>query len=225
MSYRAPFIVLEGPEGAGKSIQSGYLAEYLRQLGWKVRTTREPGGTKTGDAIRQILLQSDDLHLAPQTEALLMSAARAQHVHELIRPTLEQGVAVISDRYLDSTYAYQGGGLQLPMSALEAIQDFATDGMLPDIRLLLDLPVEAGLQRRHGDADQVNRIDRAPLEFHRRVREMFLHLASTAPDSWDIIDASLSIEDVAAAIRAAVDRRLVNWPMAADSDREGASEI
>ena len=223
MSHRAPFIVLEGPEGAGKSIQTRLLAEHLRQQGWQVHTTREPGGTPAGDAIREILLQSDDLHLAPQTEALLMSASRAQHVHEVVRPLLEQGVMVISDRYVDSTYAYQGGGRELSVSALEPIQAFATDGIVPDMRLLLDLPVEIGLNRRHGDAEQVNRIDRAPVTFHQRVRDTYLHLAAANPSSWDIIDASAAIDEVAAAIQRAVARRLANWPTPADSDREGAS--
>lgn len=223
MSHRAPFIVLEGPEGAGKSIQTRLLAEHLRHQGWQVHTTREPGGTPAGDAIREILLQSDDLHLAPQTEALLMSASRAQHVHEVIRPYCEQGILVVSDRYLDSTYAYQGGGRGLPFEALEPIQAFATDGLEPDIRLLLDLPVEIGLARRHDDADQVNRIDRAPLEFHQRVRRAFLDLAALNPQSWDIIDASAAIDDVAVAIQRAVTRRLSDWPTPADSDREGAN--
>lgn len=223
MSHRAPFIVLEGPEGAGKSIQTGLLAEWLRQQGWRVRTTREPGGTPAGDAIRGILLQSDDLHLAPQTEALLMSAARAQHVHELIIPALNNGEIVISDRYVDSTYAYQGGGRELLIDELRSIQQFATEGVLPDVRLLLDLPVEAGLARRHSDAEQVNRIDRAPLEFHQRVRDTYLQLATKDPASWDIIDASVAIEDVAAAIQMAVAHRLTDWPTSVGSDREGAN--
>ena len=223
MSHRAPFIVLEGPEGAGKSIQTGLLADWLRQRGWRVRTTREPGGTTAGDAIRDILLQSDDLHLAPRTEALLMSASRAQHVEELIVPALENGEVVISDRYVDSTYAYQGGGLGLPLTDLESIQHFATDGLQPDVRLLLDLPVEVGLTRRHGDVEQVNRIDRAPLDFHQRVRDAFLGLAASDPSSWDIIDASVAIEDVATAIQVAVAHRLTNWPTPVGSDREGAN--
>lgn len=223
MSYRAPFIVLEGPEGAGKSKQTMLLAEWLRQQGWRVHTTREPGGTPTGDAIRAILLQSDNLHLAPQTEALLMSASRAQHVHERIRPLLEQGTIVVSDRYVDSTYAYQGGGRGLPLSHLRPIQEFATDGVVPDIRLLLDLPVEIGLARRHDDVELVNRIDRAPLAFHQRVREAFLALAAENPASWDIIDASAAIEDVATAIQTAIARRLAAWPLPIDSDREDTS--
>lgn len=223
MSHRAPFIVLEGPEGAGKSLQARHLGAWLESLGWKVKQVREPGGSAAGDAIRGLLLQADHLGLEPQTEALLLAAARAQLVREMIMPALEQNIAVVCDRYIDSTYAYQGGGRGLPMDDLESIQQFATDGLLPDIRLLLDLPVETGLVRRHGDAEQVNRIDRAPVEFHQRVRDTYLQLAANDPASWDIIDASVSIEDVAAAIQSAVARRLSDWPTSAGSDREGAN--
>lgn len=204
MSSGGHFIVLEGPEGAGKSVQASRMAEWLRVLGHTVVQTREPGGTAAGDAIRAVLLQSDHLHLASETEALLMSAARAQHVREVISPAIAAGRIVVCDRYVDSTYAYQGGGLGLPMDSLREIQSFATGGVMPDLRILLDLPVDVGLARRHGDADQVNRIDRAPIEFHQRVRAMFLELADSAPDSWVVVDATKSIDDVTTDIQAAV---------------------
>jgi dTMP kinase len=209
VTFAAPFIVLEGPEGAGKSHQAGILSAWLREQGWKVVQTREPGGTAAGDAIRAILLQSSDLHLLPETEALLMSAARAQHVRETVIPALEQGKAVVCDRYVDSTYAYQGGGSEIPLDLLRPLQEFATDGLKPDIRLLLDVPVEIGLGRRHGDAAQVNRIDRAPVDFHQRVRAAFLHLAAADPDGWIVIDATATIDDVSKSIRAAVESWLV----------------
>lgn len=151
-----------------------------------------------------------------------MSASRAQHVQELIRPNLEAGTLVICDRYMDSTYAYQGGGHQLPLPVLEEIQQFAIDGLEPDIRLLLDLRVEAGLARRHSDASTVNRIDRAPLEFHQRVRATYLQIASADSSKWDIIDASRSINDVAAQIEKAVTRRLSGWPNSGNREVEGA---
>ena len=211
MSSRAPFIALEGPEGAGKTVQSRHLADWLQQQGWRVRVTREPGGTSAGDAIRAILLQSDDLHLLPETEALLMAASRAQHVRELILPAIKSGEIVITDRYVDSSYAYQGGGRELGQKPLQPIQDFATGGLQPDIRLLLDLSVEVGLARRHGETDQVNRIDRAPLEFHQRVRSTYRALAEADPGRWDIIDASQERERVAEEIILAVSRRLEQW--------------
>ena len=204
----SPFIVLEGPEGAGKSHQAGVLSAWLRDHGWPVVQTREPGGTPAGDAIRAILLQSDDLHLLPETEALLMTASRAQHVRELIKPSLDAGKAVVCDRFYDSTFAYQGGGSQIPLEKLKPLQDFAVDGVEPTIRLLLDVPVEIGLARRHGDAANVNRIDRAPLAFHERVRAMFLELARADPEGWVIIDASKSIDDVSEQVIAAVSGRI-----------------
>lgn len=208
MTFTAPFIVLEGPEGAGKSHQARVLAAWLQDQGWPVVQTREPGGTPVGDAIRAILLQSDDLHVLPETEALLMTAARAQHVRETIVPALRAGKAVVCDRFVDSTYAYQGGGHQLALDSLVPLQAFAVGGLEPDVRLLLDIPVEDGLARRHGDADSVNRIDRAPLDFHERVRAMFLQLAADQSDSWDVIDATASMADVAMAIQTCVQRRI-----------------
>ncbi len=223
MSQRAPFIVLEGPEGAGKTLQAERLTAWLESKNWDVMRVREPGGTAAGDAIRRLLLQSDHLRLAAESEALLLAAARAQLVREMIIPALESNTAVVCDRYVDSTYAYQGGGRGLPMNELESLQQFATGGLLPDVRLLLDLPVEVGLRRRYADAEQMNRMDRAPLEFHHRVRDTYLQLAASEPGSWDIIDASASVEDVAAAVQVAVAHRLSDWPTAVDPNREGAN--
>lgn len=211
----APFIVLEGPEGAGKSHQAGVLSSWLREQGWEVVQTREPGGTPAGDAIRAILLQSDDLHLLPETEALLMTASRAQHVRELIGPSLDSGKAVVCDRFYDSTYAYQGGGSEIPLEKLKPLQQFAVDGVEPSIRLLLDVPIEIGLARRHGDAANINRIDKAPIAYHERVRAMYLDLAAGTPENWDVIDASQSIDDVTEQIIQAVSNRLKTRAQAA----------
>nr|MBA2247684.1 dTMP kinase [Chloroflexia bacterium] len=145
------FIVLEGPEGGGKTVQARRLATTLERAGHRVVLTREPGGTAVGEAVRGILLGHHDYAILPETEALLMSAARAQHVREVIVPAQERGAVVVCDRYVDSTYAYQGGGRHLERNALATVQGFATGGIEPDLKLLLDLPVEIGLRRRHAD--------------------------------------------------------------------------
>ena len=202
------FIVLEGPEGAGKSVQSAQLADFLRGHGLRVVLTREPGGTAVGDAIRTILLQRDELPLASETEALLMTAARAQHVREVLQPALDRGDTIVCDRYVDSTYAYQGGGRQLDLDALRQLQQFATSGLVPDLRILLDLPVRVGLSRRYGGHEEINRIDRESIAFHERVREAFLALAHQDPESWQIIDATADEQQVAAKIQRVVAARL-----------------
>ncbi len=202
------FVAFEGPEGAGKSTQVGRLATRLRALGQQVVETREPGGTRLGNAVRSILLGLDDYAILPETEALLLAAARVQHVREVIAPALDHGRLVLCDRYVDSTYAYQGGGSGLPMDRLREIQAFATDGLLPDLRVLLDVPVEIGLERRHADAASINRIDLAGLEFHRRVRAMYLELASADPEHWLVVDAQGDPDAVEALIWYELSRRL-----------------
>jgi len=202
------FIVLEGPEGAGKSVQAARLAAALRQRGRDVVQTREPGGTVIGDEIREVLLRSRDCAMLPETEVLLLAASRAQLVRSTIRPALARGAVVICDRYVDSTYAYQGGGRQVPLASLRPIQEFATGGLEPDLRILLDLPVEIGLRRRFASPDSVNRIDRDDLAFHQRVREAYLELVRTRPAAWVVIDANVSIDDVARNVAAAINDRI-----------------
>ena len=153
------FVVFEGPEGGGKTLQAGLLADSLREAGFDVVQTREPGGTRVGDQIRSVLLGLGDYTILPETEVLLLAAARAQHVREVIQPALEQGKWVICDRFVDSTYAYQGGGSGLDLGPIRSIQAFATDGLEPDIRILLDVPVAIGLQRRFAEPESINRID------------------------------------------------------------------
>ncbi|CAN5310225.1 MAG: dTMP kinase [Chloroflexia bacterium] len=203
---RSQFIVFEGPEGGGKSTQIARLATHLTIEGHEVVVTREPGGTPVGDAIRLVLLERDDDVMLAETEAFLLSAARAQHVHDVIRPALRRGCVVLCDRYADSTRAYQGGGGGMSADDLECLQRIATGGLTPDLRLLLDLPVETGLARRHQDPSTVNRIDRAERAYHEQVRDAFLRLARAEPDSWTIIDASRSIDlvsdDVIRTVRA-----------------------
>lgn len=202
------FIVFEGPEGAGKSMQAARLAAWLRARGHTVLETREPGGTAIGDEIRTVLLSSRDCAMLPETEVLLLAASRAQLVRSTIQPALARGEVVICDRYVDSTLAYQGGGRQMPMAPLLSIQAYATGGLKPDIRLLLDLPVTIGLQRRFADPGTVNRIDNDGVAFHERVRAAYLDLVLKNPNDWIVIDASAPIEDVARDIAAAISDRI-----------------
>lgn len=204
---RGAFIVFEGPEGGGKTLQVSELSGTLQSAGYPTLVTREPGGTSVGEAIRSLLLGSEDYAILPETEVLLMAASRAQHVRQTIVPACEKGQIVLCDRFVDSTYAYQGGGRRLELEALASIQRFATGGLEPDLKLLLDLPVETGLRRRHAEPGSLNRIDRADLEFHQRVREIYVRLAGEDPGRWAVIDATGSPDKVASAIDAAVRAR------------------
>lgn len=196
------FITLEGVEGSGKTTQVERLAERLRQAGRAVVTTREPGGTPISDRIRAVVLDRQNVEINPHTEALLMCAARAQLVHEVIRPAMAAGSVVICDRYSDSTFAYQGYARGQDLATLRTINTFATSGLVPDLTILLDLPAEAGLQRRFGADGEAptNRMDRLDVEFHRNVAAGYHALAQTEPDRWRVVDATLDIEDVAARI-------------------------
>ena len=183
------FVAFEGPEGAGKSTQIARLARHLERAGHEVVVTREPGGTPVGNAIREVLLGAGDYAMLPETEAFLLSAARVQHVHDVIRPGLDRGSIVLCDRFADSSLAYQGGGHGMSEADLRCLERIATGITVPDLRILLDLPVEQGLARRYRDAMSVNRIDRADLAFHERVRSAYLDLARVAPETWTVIDA------------------------------------
>jgi dTMP kinase len=190
------FVTFEGPEGGGKSTQIRRLADHLTQRGIAVVVTREPGGTALGEAVRELLLGSRHSDMLPETEALLNSAARAQHVAEVIRPALAQGKVVLCDRYLDSTLAYQGAGRGLSIDDLVTLQSFATCGLWPDLTFLLDLPVEVGLSRRVASGEPLNRFDADSRAFHERVREYFLNAASADPGRWRVIDATDDIATV-----------------------------
>jgi dTMP kinase len=205
----APFITLEGPEGAGKSVQAKMLAGFLEEEGWSVLLTKEPGGTRLGDALREILLSSDDYAILPESEVLLLASGRAQHVRERIRPALDAGTAVVCDRFVDSTLAYQGGGHGIPLDQLMLIQEFATGGLEPDLRILLDVPVEIGLRRRHADPASVNRIDLASRAFHERVRATFLELAVARPAEWCVIDGCEDVASVARKMHTEVQTRVL----------------
>jgi dTMP kinase len=201
------FVTLEGPEGSGKTSQIGPLAEFLRQQGFDVLTTREPGGTSIGDQIRAVLHNLENTAMRPRTETLLFQAARAQLVEQVIRPHLLHGGIVISDRYADSTLAYQGYGHGLPLDQVQTIIDFATGELKPDLTLLLDLDIVLGLQRRSRGGEW-NRLDAYAVEFHRRVRQGYHDLARAEPQRWVIVDAAQPPEQVQVDIRKVIAERL-----------------
>jgi dTMP kinase len=196
------FITFEGPEGGGKSTQIHRLAERLAAEGHRVWTTREPGGTRAGEAIRPLVLGATAPDLSAWTEALLFSAARAQLVQEVIKPRLGQGEIVLCDRYTDSTLAYQGHGRGLDLSFLRRLQAAVTQGVQPDLTLLLHLPVEAGLARIPSSAQ--DRLDREAMAFHERVSAGYRLMARAEPGRWREIDASAAPDEVAGSILAAV---------------------
>ncbi|MDI6693505.1 MAG: dTMP kinase [Anaerolineales bacterium] len=205
------FITFEGPEGSGKTRQAAALADFLRQQGYDVLLTREPGGTQIGDQIRAILSDLKNVSMRPRTETLLFQASRAQLVEEVIRPRLEIGGLVLSDRYADSTLAYQGYGHCFDLDELRALIRFATGGLSPDLTLLLDVEVETGLRRKMSGGEW-NRLDAYDLEFHRRVRAGFLELARLEPHRWVLIDAGQPPDAVQAAVREVVMERLPARP-------------
>lgn len=198
------FISFEGPDGSGKTTQARLLVEWLRQQGYPVVLTREPGGTDIGEQIRLVLHDPHNTEMDARTEILLYSASRAQLVAQCIQPALEAGHIVVSDRYADSTLAYQGYGRGLDLEVLRAITAFATRGVLPDLTLYLDVAPEEGLQRRRAEGGEWNRLDAEASDFHRRVRAGYLELASSDPQRWVIVDAARPVEEVQAQIRQVV---------------------
>jgi dTMP kinase len=207
---RGWFITLEGPEGGGKTTQAERLGAYLGRRGVPVHLTREPGGTWLGERVREILLArtGSTAPTDPLTDAFLFNAARRQLVGEVIRPALAAGTTVVCARYADSTLAYQGYGAGVPLERLRALASAATDDLMPDLTLLLDLPVEVGLARKAPD-DHTRFEAEFELDFHRRVRDGFRDLAATSPDRFVIIDATRDAQAVAADVVTAVDDRLL----------------
>lgn len=203
------FITLEGPEGSGKSSQLPILAEWLREQGYNVYTTREPGGTMISDQIRTILHALENTAMHPRTEILLYLASRSQHVEEVIRPLLEKDTIVLCDRYADSTLAYQGYGHGVDIPTLKNLLDFSTGGLYPDLTILLDLNVEVGLERRKQSGGEWNRLDAYALAFHKRVREGYLSLLANEPQRWRIVDAAQSFDDVQTALREVIRAELI----------------
>ena len=205
------FLTLEGIEGGGKTTQVPLLAEALRAQGREVLITREPGGTEVGQALRRILLEPAATPLASEAELLLMLADRAQHVHEVILPGLHANKVVISDRFLDSTIAYQGYGRGIPLDVLERLNAFVCSECMPALTLILDLPVTAGLQRankRRGVVEKPATFEAEAVDFHERVRAGFLAVANAQPERVCLIKADRPVEVVHREILATVRERM-----------------
>ncbi|PKF71957.1 dTMP kinase [Pseudomonas fluvialis] len=193
------FITLEGPEGAGKSTNRDYLAMCLRAAGIEVLLTREPGGTPLAERIRELLLAPSDEAMAADTELLLVFAARAQHLAQVIRPALARGCVVLCDRFTDATYAYQGGGRGLSQQRIAELERFVQGDLRPDLTLLFDLPVEQGLARA-AVRGRLDRFEQEQRSFFEAVRQTYLQRAALAPQRYRLLDASQSLQQVQAAI-------------------------
>ena len=198
------FITFEGSEGSGKTTQIQLLAEFLEAHGKSVIVTRQPGGTEIGRQIRQVLHDVNNKAMTSGAEILLYSADRAQHVEELIRPALAEGKVVLCDRYIDSTFAYQGYGRGLDLEALKQITAFATGGLKPDLSFFLYVDIEEGLRRREVGNLEMNRMDLQKKAFYDRVEQGYRELIAAEPERWVEIDASTSIEHVQNALRSSL---------------------
>jgi dTMP kinase len=202
------FITLEGPEGTGKTSQIPHLVEYLREKGYIIFPTREPGGTSISEQVRELLHDLKNAEMHPRTETLLYQAARAQIVEQVIRPRLAAGEIVLSDRYFDSTIAYQGYGHKQNLDEVRALVNYATGGLVPDLTILLDIDVEAGLQRKMQNGAEWNRLDAYTLEFHQRVRAGYLDMARREPKRWVVVDAGRDWDSVQEELRKVIEGRL-----------------
>jgi len=210
---RGCFVTFEGGEGGGKSTNLTMLARALREAGHSVLTTREPGGSDGAEEIRRLLVEGPTDRWDAVSEALLHYAARRDHVLRLIRPALERGDWVIADRFIDSTMAYQGYGHGLGRETIEALQSLAIGLLKPDLTLILDLPVEAGLARAGSRGDNETRYERMANGFHQRLRDGFLDIAMREPDRCVVIDATQDIDSVQKMVRQAVAKNLgMIWP-------------
>ncbi len=201
------FITLEGIEGAGKTTHMNFIADLFRERGKPVILTREPGGTQLGESIRNVLLSTGNSGaISDTTELLLMFAARSQHLDEIIRPGLADGATVISDRFTDSSFAYQGGGRGIDTQRIEQLRTWLHADVTPDLTLLLDLPVILGLERvgKRGASD---RFEAEKLEFFTAVRNCYLNLAAAEPHRFAVIDASRSVDEIQACIQTVLQER------------------
>lgn len=200
MSGAGLFITLEGGDGSGKTTQAELLGEWLAGQGRTVVRTREPGGTAVGVEVREIVLHHRG-DIAPRAEALLYAADRAHHVATVVRPALERGEVVLQDRYIDSSVAYQGAGRVLDPAAVRGLSDWATEGLVPDLTVLLDLDAEAARGRLDEARTRYDRLEAEAAEFHDRVRSAYLGLAESEPERFLVVDAAQPVEAIALAIR------------------------
>lgn len=198
---RGLLVAFEGGDGAGKTTQSGLLAAWLAEAGAEVVRTREPGGTALGQALRELVLHGQDGSVSPRAEALIFAADRAHHVATLVRPALERGAVVLTDRYLDSSVAYQGAARALGHDEVRDLSLWAVEGLVPDLTVLLDVPAAEGRTRRGQVHD---RLEREADDFHERVRRGFLELADRDPGRYLVLDATRAAEELAATVRARV---------------------
>ena len=202
------FITLEGPEGSGKTSHIPPLVEYLREKGHVVFPTREPGGTSISEQIREVIHDLKNVEMHPRTETLLYQAARAQIVEQVIKPRLQAGEIVISDRYYDSTIAYQGYGHQQGLEQVRALVKYATGGLVPDLTVLLNVDVEVGLRRKKKNGVEWNRMDAHEVEFYRRVHAGYLQMAQEEPGRWAVVDAGQEWKSVQEELKKLVEAKL-----------------
>jgi len=193
------FITLEGGDGTGKSTQSALIGDWFTAKGREVVFTREPGGTDLGNKLREIVLHSRG-HIAPRAEALLYAADRAHHIATVVRPALERGAVVIQDRYLDSSVAYQGAGRVLDPDEVRHVSMWATEGLIPDVTVVLDLDPAIGRDRLDAANKQFDRLEAEALEFHTRVRDAYLTMAAAEPNRFLVVDATLDRDTIRDAI-------------------------
>ncbi|MBF6647677.1 dTMP kinase [Methylobacter sp. BlB1] len=192
---RGKFITLEGGEGVGKTTNLSFISSYLQNHGIDVIVTREPGGTRLAEKIRELLLDSNNESISESAELLLMFAARAQHIKHVIEPALSQGKWVLCDRFTDATYAYQGGGRNMNISTIEWLENLVQDTLRPDLTLLLDAPVEVGIERAK-DRGQLDRFESEKIDFFERVRQAYLRQAELYPERIKLIKADQPLSDV-----------------------------
>lgn len=190
------FISIEGIEGAGKSTQISFIRTFLEEQGKRVVVTREPGGTDLGEQIRELLLMPREGGMSEDAELLLMFAARAEHIHQVIKPALERGDWVISDRFVDATFAYQGGGRGIPQERIQQVSDWTLNGLQTDLTLLFDLPVELGQSRVAKRQQEKDRFEQEKATFFEKIRQCYLQRAAAEPERMKIIDASHDIDAI-----------------------------